>query len=51
MSEEVPEDWDAKPVKVLVGKNFDEIVNSKKQNVFVEFCMYLLSVFAEYVTA
>jgi len=37
MSEEVPEDWDAKPVKVLVGKNFDEIVNSKKQNVFVEF--------------
>lgn len=37
MSEEVPADWDAKPVKTLVGKNFDEVVNDKSRAVFVEF--------------
>lgn len=36
-SEEVPDDWDSKPVKVLVGKNFDEIARDKSKNVFVEF--------------
>lgn len=37
MSEEVPEDWDAKPVKVLVGKNFKEVAFDKNKAVFVEF--------------
>ena len=37
MSEEVPDDWDAKPVKVLVGKNFDEVARNKDKSVFVEF--------------
>lgn len=38
MSEEVPADWDAKSVKVLVGKNFKEVALDKSKNVFVEFC-------------
>merc|ERR1712158_312158 len=37
MSEEIPEDWDAAGVKVLVGKNFHEVAMSTEKNVLVEF--------------
>ncbi|CAH4032870.1 protein disulfide-isomerase [Pieris brassicae] len=37
LSEEVPEDWSAQPVKVLVAKNFDEVVFDTNKKVLVEF--------------
>lgn len=36
-SEEVPKDWDAEAVKVLVGKNFDTVARDPTKAVFVEF--------------
>lgn len=37
LSEDLPEDWAAKPVKTLVATNFDEVVFDTNKKVLVEF--------------
>lgn len=37
LTQELPEDWDQNPVKVLVGTNFDEIAFDKSKDVLVKF--------------
>jgi len=37
LTQELPEDWDKTPVKVLVASNFDEVALDKSKDVLVEF--------------
>ncbi|PKU29288.1 protein disulfide-isomerase a2 [Limosa lapponica baueri] len=39
LSAEPPEDWDTRPVKVLVGKTFEQVAYDETKNVFVKFSL------------
>lgn len=43
MSEEIPSDQTG-AVKVLVGKNYNDVVKDKSKDVFVKLCKYFISV-------
>uniref|UniRef100_A0A8C7BHL2 Protein disulfide-isomerase A2 n=1 Tax=Neovison vison TaxID=452646 RepID=A0A8C7BHL2_NEOVI len=37
LSQELPPDWDQRPVKTLVGKNFEQVAFDETKNVFIKF--------------
>nr|XP_045727458.1 protein disulfide-isomerase A2 [Mirounga angustirostris] len=37
LSQEVPPNWDQRPVKTLVGKNFEQVAFDETKNVFIKF--------------
>ncbi|XP_046523437.1 protein disulfide-isomerase A2 [Equus quagga] len=37
LSQEVPPDWDQRPLKTLVGKNFEQVAFDETKNVFIKF--------------
>ena len=41
MSDPIPKDWDSKPVKELVGLNFDEVARDDSKDVLVKFCTFV----------